>query len=740
MTDEGFSEIQLRLREGFLEEAAGLIDRLEESLLALERFPGDQGWLNEAFRAAHTIKGSAAGVGLGELSTFTHQLENALDALRSHRCELTADGAAALLEGVDLLSAHLAAAGTKMAPPETDGWIRRLAQAFPLPRGASVPASAESARAGRDGANRAGLLGELTVPELRALEGDIPGESGVYLVQFVLPGDTFARGLDPIALLGALSEEAELLHVTPLVERIPRLEEIDPTCCYLGFRAVVATGGPAEDLRAIFEFCPDGSSVEVIPLERAAPGASATGHGDELPGVVGSGDWKMLGEILVEEKLLMPEDLEKALAKQREGLAPGGGDGRTIRVKQERLDGFMNQVGELVTARNALLHLQRLVESEYDLPDLARRMKDTTALVSRTVGQLQNDVLGLRMVPLGGVFQRLPRVVRDVAASRGKRVALHVSGQETEVDKTVADALVDPLVHLVRNAVDHGIEPPEVRRQAEKAEEGELRVEAFREGSSVVIEVRDDGAGIDPQRVREAAVTKGIVDSGAAARLSDEEALELIFTAGLSTAAEVSDISGRGVGMDVVRSNVVQVGGSVSVTSRPGHGTAFRLKIPLTLSVFRALVVEAGGGTFAVPLESVRQTANVAPEKCKTLYGRPVIPVQGRLVGMVSLAETMGLDSQCRDGDAGGERPVAVVEAVGEMVGLVVDALDPPQEILVKPLDGFLSAGGIVSGATVMGNGRVALVLDPAGLLVAALAHARGGEASARQGVEGEVR
>jgi two-component system chemotaxis sensor kinase CheA len=344
------------------------------------------------------------------------------------------------------------------------------------------------------------------------------------------------------------------------------------------------------------------------------------------------------------------------------------------------------------------------------------------------------------MVPLGGVFQRLPRVVRDVAASRGKRVALHVSGQETEVDKTVADALVDPLVHLVRNAVDHGIEPPEVRRQAEKAEEGELRVEAFREGSSVVIEVRDDGAGIDPQRVREAAVTKGIVDSGAAARLSDEEALELIFTAGLSTAAEVSDISGRGVGMDVVRSNVVRVGGSVSVTSRPGHGTAFRLKIPLTLSVFRALVVEAGGGTFAVPLESVRQTANVAPEKCKTLYGRPVIPVQGRLVGMVSLAETMGLDSQCRDGDAGGERPVAVVEAVGEMVGLVVDALDPPQEILVKPLDGFLSAGGIVSGATVMGNGRVALVLDPAGLLVAALAHARGGEASARQGVEGEVR
>ena len=738
MTDDSFSEIQSRLREGFLEEAAGLADRLEESLLALERCPGDQDWLNEAFRAAHTIKGSAAGVGFSELSAFTHQLENALDALRGRSCELTADGSAVLLEGVDLLRAHLAVAGTDVAPPTTDGWMSRLAEAFPLH---GVPCAPASATVGERGVGRAGLAGELTAPELRALEGEIPEGAMVYLVQFVLPDDSFARGLDPIALLAALAEEAEVLHVTPLLERIPPLEEIEPTRCYLGFRALVATAGSAADLKAVFEFCPDGSSVDVMPLERIEAKGSPNGRGGESPWVDGSGGWKMLGEILVEERLLAPEDLEKALARQRESRAGlGSGDGRTIRVKQERLDGFMNLVGELVTARNALLHLQRLVEAEYHLPELARRMKDTTALVSRTVGQLQNDVLGLRMVPLGSVFQRLTRTVRDVAASQGKRVVLHVTGQETEVDKTVADALVDPMIHLVRNAVDHGIETPEVRLRAGKAEEGELWVEAFRDGSSVVIEVRDDGAGIDPQRVREAAVTKGIVDGAAAARLSDDEALELIFAAGLSTAAEVSDISGRGVGMDVVRSNVARVGGSVGVTSRLGHGTTFRLQIPLTLSVFRALVMMAGGSTFAIPLESVRETAIVALGRCKTLYGRPVIPVRGRLVGLVSLAESMGLDGLRVDEDDGEERPVVVVEAGGELAGLVVDALDQPQEILVKPLDGLLSAGGMVSGATVMGDGHVALVLDPAGLVASALEHAREVGAIGGQAVEGEVR
>ena len=742
MMSDSFSEIRSQLREVFLEEAATLVDQLEESLLALEGNPDDEESLKEAFRAAHTIKGSAAGVGFNELAAFTHQLENALDALRARRCTLSPAGSSALLEGVDLLRAHLAAVRDGSAPLATEQWASSLPEFFPLSDDPTAHATARSVQAATTADCRKRPFAELGAAGLALLQDELSAGARIYAVRFTLPSDCFARGLDPVALLGALAEESSILQVTPLVDCIPPLEEIDPTACYLGFSAVVATRGTEADLNAIFEFCPEGSSVDVTRLEHSRIGEVAARNGREALSDHGGQGWKLLGEVLVEEKLLQQEDLEKALAKQREsGGSSANGDGRTIRVKQEKLDSFMNLVGELVTARNALLHLERLVESEYQLPDLARRMKETTTTVSRTVSQLQNDVLSLRMVALGTVFQRLPRIVRDVAASRGKRVALHLNGQDTEVDKTVADALVDPMTHLVRNAADHGIESPEARREAGKGEEGQVWVSAWREGSSVVIEVRDDGAGIDPMRVRQAAVSRGLLEREAAARLSDAESLDLVFAAGLSTASEVSDISGRGVGMDVVRSNVARMGGTVSVTSKLGQGTCFRLQLPLTLSVFRALLLRAGGETLALPLDSVREMANVTAQRCKSLYGRPVLPVRGQLVGLVSLAEAMGIKpldlEHGRDEDDG--RPAVVVEAGGERVGLIVDAVDRPQEILVKPLDGYLSAGGAVAGASVMGDGRVALVLDPAGVVAAALAHVRSGGAGLQQVTAGGV-
>ncbi len=573
---------------------------------------------------------------------------------------------------------------------------------------------------------------QISEQPLQQLAGGVSGGATLFFVGFTLSGDAFARGLDPIALLGALAEEATLVGTTPLLDRLPDLSDMDPVKCYLGFETIAMTTGTDADLRAVFEFCPASSAVQIVRLD-PADSAAPDVRGPVATEPANDGSWRRLGEILVEDNAVEPEALRRALDTQRGQAAAAEGEARTtsdedrtIRVKQARLDALINQVGELVTARNALLHLQHFIEVEFGDPRLTRRIKETTATVNRAVGQLQADVLSLRMIPLRTVSQRLPRIVRDVAHRQGKLVELRLTGEDTELDKTVADALIDPLIHLVRNAVDHGIETPDSRRAAGKSETGHVDIVAWREGNSVAVEIRDDGAGIDRQRVIAAAVRKGMLEPTAAAQLTDAEALDLVFASGLSTATEVSDISGRGVGMDVVRSNIARTGGSVHLSSNQGMGTTAHLHLPLTLSVFRALIVRAGDGSFALPLDAVRATEAVEPAGCRTIHGRPVVPMRGLLVGLVSLANALGLSQgDCDCPDAGEGWQVVVVEADGQWIGLVVDELDPPQEIMVKPVDGYLSAGGAIAGASVLGDGRVALALDPAGVAAAALAHAR---------------
>jgi two-component system chemotaxis sensor kinase CheA len=290
----------------------------------------------------------------------------------------------------------------------------------------------------------------------------------------------------------------------------------------------------------------------------------------------------------------------------------------------------------------------------------------------------------------------------------------------------VADGLIDPLVHLIRNAVDHGIERPTERLSAGKPEEGNIWLSAGQDGKGVIIEIRDDGAGIDPGRIRQSAIEKGFLNPSEAGRLTDDEAVNLIFSAGFSTNQEVTEFSGRGVGMDVVRSNVARMGGSVSISSVVGQGTTIRLQVPLSLSLFSALLIHAGGETLALPLEGVRESVAINAKDIKHMVGKPVAVIRGETVGLISLAEMMGYPSRTEnllsDQD---DWAIVVVESAGERVGLLVDSLDSPQEIMVKPLEGYLTARGAVAGASVMGNGRVALVLDPSGLVQLALDHAR---------------
>jgi two-component system chemotaxis sensor kinase CheA len=709
-------EARAHLRELFLDEAVSLVEQLETSLLALEESAGDQETINEAFRAAHTIKGSAAASGFAEVAAFTHELEFALQAVRSHQVVLDVRGVAILLEGVDLLRDRLVAAGHDSSLPRPDEYFARLAEVFPPPAGevryASVPPSAGqreptdlAVHPPPQGSDRPGnALDGISAAEMATLQSELQAGATLFTVFWILPEEAFTLGLDPLALINALADEATIIRVTPLLSRLPPPDMLDPVKCYLGFSTLVATHGTTQSLRAVFEFCPDDSYIEVAPLD------------------------------LPQLQVAAAAPLPATMLPNREGaLTPAArmaaAEAQTIRVKQAQLDNVINLVGEMATARNALLHLQRVVEMDYDLPDLARRLKNATIAVNWTVNRLQADVLAMRMIPVRMVFQRLPRVVHDVAASGGKQVALRMSGEETELDKTVADALVDPLTHLVRNAVDHGIETPVERQASGKPGEGSVTIGAERRGNNVVIAVSDDGGGIDLQRLRQAAVSKGFLEAAAAERLSDADTIDLIFAAGFSTARVVSDVSGRGVGMDAVRTSVARMGGSVSVESRLGEGTTFRLELPLTLSLFRGLLMRAGGETFAIPLDAVRETTNILPSACQHLIGHAVAPLRGQSVGLVSLAGAMGLENGNHHQQTEDEEgwPVVMVEAGGQQVGLIVEAVDSPQDIMVKPIEEYLSVEGTVAGASIMGDGRVALVLDPANLVRYALAYARHG-------------
>lgn len=397
-------------------------------------------------------------------------------------------------------------------------------------------------------------------------------------------------------------------------------------------------------------------------------------------------------------------------AKAPEGKAGGLTDGN-IRVDVGLLDKLMNLVGELVLARNQILQFNAV-------------QKDTTFLstsqrLNLITTELQEGVMKTRMQPIGNVWSRFPRVVRDLAMACGKEVRIEMEGKETDLDKTIIEAIKDPLTHLVRNSVDHGIEPPEVRRQNGKPAEGRLLLRAFHEGGQVNIEIADDGAGIDPAKLKQKAIERGLISREQAARMGERETLNLIFLPGFSTAAKVSNISGRGVGMDVVKTNIEKIGGSVDLHSQLGHGTTIKIKIPLTLAIIPALVVTSGGDRYAIPqvslLELVRLDGEQARNGIERIHGAPVYRLRGRLLPLVYLNEQLGVKSQKKD--VGDEAiNIVVLQADDRHFGLVVDGINDTEEIVVKPLSKQLKGVSVFAGATIMGDGQVALILDVLGI------------------------
>jgi two-component system chemotaxis sensor kinase CheA len=422
------------------------------------------------------------------------------------------------------------------------------------------------------------------------------------------------------------------------------------------------------------------------------------------------GDARPIGEILVNQGDVPADEVENALANQ---AAVRSLSDSSIRVDVGLLDELMNLVGELVLARNQIV---QLVTQDQDsgFTNASQRLNLITT-------ELQEGVMKTRMQPIGNVWGKLPRVVRDLSLSIGKQVDLVMEGQETELDKTIIEAIKDPLTHLVRNAVDHGIETTEERAAAGKTDTGRLTLRAFHEGGQVNIEIADDGAGIDTERLKAKAVEKGLVTATHAGMMSDHEAMQLIFEAGFSTAAKVTNVSGRGVGMDVVRTNIERIGGTVDVQTEVGVGTTFKVKIPLTLAIIPALVVTSGGERYAIPqlslLELVRLEGEGARTGIEQMHGTPVHRLRGRLLPIVGLRDELGQDAADADRAEGREViNIVVLQADGQQFGLVVDEISDTQEIVVKPLGSHLKDTTIFAGATIMGDGRVSLILDVLGI------------------------
>ncbi len=424
------------------------------------------------------------------------------------------------------------------------------------------------------------------------------------------------------------------------------------------------------------------------------------------------GDERPLGEILVDHGVLDESTIETALTSQREVRASAADS--TIRVDVRLLDDLMNLVGELVLARNQIVQLTSDDDHEaFSAP--AQRLNLITT-------ELQEGVMRTRMQPIGNVWNRFPRVVRDLARAMDKQVRVEMDGADTELDKTIVEAIKDPLTHLVRNSVDHGIESPDVRAAAGKPSEGRLSLSAFHEGGQVIIEISDDGAGIDSERIRDKAIERELLTREQAAAMSPRELVNLIFLPGLSTAAEVTNVSGRGVGMDVVKTNIERIGGVLDVTTELGHGTTFRIKIPLTLAIIPALLVGVEGSQFAIPQVNLLELVRIEPERVATdiewIHGAPVHRLRGRLLPVVDLATELGIRDTCLAGDQAVN--LVVLQADGRRFGLVVDEITDTQEIVVKPLGNQVADVATYAGATIMGDGRVALILDVLGLALGA--------------------
>ncbi len=656
----------------FVQEAKEQIEALDRALIGLEQQQHAPDLIEQIFRAAHSLKASAASQGFDEMSHISHALENVFDRIRNDELTTEAELIDLLLAGVDALKTHLNSAIAGQAAPDAG---ELLAELQGIGQG---PAQQPQHQASK--------------PQAEAREGEAPADlpaEGAQL-RIVLDPDCAMPAARAWLILQQLEAYGELLYARPSMDQL-KAGEIE----FEGIDVSLSCELSAEQLLPIVGAMPDVAQVSLPTDEFDGPEAVAS-TAEARP-----------------TDLDVARDDRKASAEQPKVAETQA----TVRVNVENIDALMNLVGELVISRTRLTNLSQYLKEDRDgtLGELSQNFDQVTAGLGTIVSELQERVMQTRMVPVNQVFGRFPRLVRDVARREGKLVDLVVEGGETELDRSLIEDIVDPLTHLLRNAVSHGIETPEARRAAGKPEKGTVRLSAHHEQSMVVIQVADDGAGIDPESVRKKAVESGLMTQQQAASTPDRQMLETIFASGFSTAAEVSDVSGRGVGMDVVKSNIDKLGGQVEIESGAGQGTTISLRLPLTLAIIRGLLVVAADVIFALPLASVVRILQVDGSEIQYINGVPVVVVDEDAVPLVSLAEVS--EFQKFEPQEADKTIVVMIGDGREIIGLTIDELMGDEELVIQPLGEVLQDVRVVNGAAVLGDGRLALIVD-VGILI----------------------
>ncbi|MHB9130777.1 MAG: chemotaxis protein CheA [Armatimonadota bacterium] len=666
MSDENlFDTSDSELFNVFLEEAREQIDVLDRGLVRLEREQDNTELIQGIFRAAHTLKGSSATMGLRQMANLTHAMEDVLDKVREHALTVTADVGDMLLQGLDLLR------GMQHAVEEGRG--ETLTGNEPIPIAVELRALATNG----------GKPTEAKEAEQGVSLQALPTEQVALLVNFA--EDCQMPGIRAFLVLRQLEQLGTLCFCSP------SREEIDQNAISNRLLLTVETECSEEQLRQ--------AAMQVAEVEwvRVARGTAAAGMRIDMPS---------------REELTQEEQIDGSVGERRttqtqptNGIQPQ----QSVRVSVETLDRIMNLVGELVLDRTRVAQLKEELPEEQRNEDFIHDLDTVSQHLGTIVEELHEQVMRARMLPVSQLFSRFPRMVRDISRKLGKEVEFQVDGEDELLDRSVIEKLVDPLTHLLRNAVDHGLESPDEREDIGKPRCGTIQLTARRREEHVLIEVSDDGPGLDANRLKEKAVAAGVISAAQAQAMNEQEAYSLIFASGFSTAKQVTDVSGRGVGMDVVKKNIDSVNGSIQIDSQYGFGTTMTLKIPLTLAIIRALIVRVGQVYMAVPITMVEETIVTQRRQVHSIRGRGVVRWRDIVVPVIRLCEALpgcGISSQ-RDA-----LQLVAVRYESRVACLAVDDIVGHQEIVVKPLGSFLGEIPGLAGATILGSGRVALILD----------------------------
>ena len=703
--------------EMFLDESHEHLQSLNDGLLGLEDNAEDLSVLNEIFRNAHTLKGMSATMGYNKIAELTHEMEDVLDMLRKEQLKVSEDIIDTLFKCVDSLEQMIDNVGN--GDPEdlidVSGLVAKLSAIL---KGESAPAAAPATDAPAAApatapaaapATSSAKTYDLTESEKSVIqEATSSGLRGIHLT-VTLAETCLLKSARSYMVMNALDEVGEV------IKTIPTSEDLEQEKFERSFEVILVS--PAEEtaiqeaVMSISEI--DKAETEIIDLTakpEPAPAPAPTPVKTEKPAAPAPAP----SASSAPANAPAPAAKAPAPAHKAPAASSGGGGGgaakkahasQSVRVDIDKLDTLMNLMGELVVNK---VRLEQIGQT-HRLSELT----ETLEQMDRVTTDLQNIVMKVRMVPVSQVFNRFPRMVRDVTKELNKEINLTIEGEETELDRTVIDEIGDPIMHLLRNSLDHGVEMPDVRVQKGKPRVGEVKLIARHEGNNVVIMVTDDGKGIDAEVIRRKAVEKGLFSQDEVERMDDADAVRIIFLPGFSTAEKISDISGRGVGMDVVRSKIESLSGHVDVETHVNEGSVFKIKLPLTLAIIQAMLVKVQEEVYAIPLGSIDSTINIQPEEIKTVQNHEVIVLRGEIIPIIRMEQTLFVP-HVKDSD---ETFVVVVHAGESKAGIVVDKLIGQQEIVIKTLGNLFMGLKMFSGATVLGDGRVALILDVATML-----------------------